>query len=135
MQPIENIYESFDEGPWPLVRHMMVDVVYIGPDTPEEWLHKTFVSIAELRELSRGIPICISTIIPNFYDDEKYLTVDIFNDDSFEPLVNFRVLKLYCRAGLIFKNTFDITQFFFENYNPMLMDEYDRMWRAPYPMD
>ncbi len=113
----------------------MIEVVYIGPDTPEEWLHKKFVTMIELRDLCRGIPICISTIVPNFYDDENCLTVDVFNDDSFEPLVNFRVLKLYCKAGLLFKSSFDITQFFFEDYNPMLMDEYDRWWAPPYPMD
>lgn len=112
----------------------MIEVVYIGPDTPDEWLHKTTATVAELRELCRSIPVNISAIVPNFYDDENHLTVDIFNYDTFELIVYFRVLKLYCKAGLLFKSPLDITQFFFEDYNPMLMDEYGRGW-TPYPMD
>lgn len=124
------MYESFSDEPWSHLRRATVRVGYIGHDVPPEWLDKTSVTPQELRELCHGMDVSIEVITPNVYYDQEHLTIEVFDEDKFESVINLEILELDCKAGLILKSQFDITQFFFEYYNPMLLDEHDRAWNS-----
>lgn len=123
--PMDWEYNDLKEEPWPFIESMSVDIYYASPhDMDAGWHERKTITKQDLMQWSAEFSAAFCIYAP--WREEPNVFLEIIADKHHGLLISATVHKVHCKAGITLKSPFDITELFFEDYNPPLIDEWER---------
>lgn len=125
---MDHTYDDLNEEPWPFIERMTVEVYYASEDLGVGWYERKVIT---KKDLIHWVENKATLTIFAPWQDEPDVVLEVTDDRHFDLLMAMIVRKVHCKAGITLKNPFDITELFFESYNPTLLREWERKFGYP----